>query len=173
MLESSGVCLRPWREDDLDVLTVLRNDVPLQAQLLARAQGNKPEQVRKWLQAREDQADCMLFMISAQENERTSGFIQVDDLNFLDGHANVGICLHSDARGRGLGGKAIDLLASYLAEQWRLRKLNLKVRADNSAAIRCYEKIGFDRCGLLRQHVFLEGDWHDVILMERFLMARA
>lgn len=169
MLEGANFRLRPWRDEDLPVLTTLRNDVALQAQLLARARGSRPEQVREWLLSRSGQADHMLFIIAEREDDQTQGFIQISDLDPVNGHADLGICLLGQARGRGLGGQAIVLLANYLRDQWRLNKLSLRVRADNAAALRCYEKSGFERCGLLRQHVFIEGRWHDVILMERFL----
>jgi RimJ/RimL family protein N-acetyltransferase len=169
MLDGANIRLRPWRDDDLPVLTGLRNDVALQAQLLARAQGSRPEQVREWLQCRSGQADRLLFIIADRGDDQARGFIQVSDLDLLDGHANLGICLLGQVRGCGLGGQAISLLADYLRDQWRLRKLVLRVRADNAAALRCYEKAGFERCGLLRQHVFIEGCWQDVVLMELFL----
>lgn len=169
MLKSATISLRPWQDADLPILTELRNDVALQAQLLARARGSRPEQVREWLQGRSRQDDRMLFIIADHQDDLAQGFIQLNDLDLIDRHAELGICLSAQARGRGLGGQAIALLADYLRDQWRLHKLCLRVRADNAAALRCYEKAGFVRCGLLRRHVFIEGRWQDVILMEYFL----
>lgn len=169
MLTGESVHLRVWREEDLPILTELRNDVQLQAQLLGRARGSRPEQVREWLQRRSAKVDSLLFIISEYDSEEALGFIQVSGLDAVDSHADLGICLIGDARGRGKGGEAISLLANYLREHWRLRKLNLRVRADNDVALRCYQKVGFERCGLLRQHIFIEGRWQDVVLMECFL----
>jgi RimJ/RimL family protein N-acetyltransferase len=39
------------------------------------------------------------------------------------------------------------------------------VLAHNQRAIRCYEKCGFKREGLLRQESFVDGVYHDVLLM--------
>jgi RimJ/RimL family protein N-acetyltransferase len=169
MLTGKSVHLRAWREEDLPVLTELRNDVQLQAQLLARARGSRPEQVREWLHSRSEKVDSLLFIISDCHSEEAQGFIQVSGLDTVDSHADLGICLIGKAQGRGKGGESISLLANYLREHWRLRKLNLRVRADNDVALRCYQKVGFERCGLLRQHIFIEGGWQDVALMECFL----
>ena len=168
MLEGEFVRLRSWRDDDLQLLTKLRNDVDLQAQLLARARGCRSEQVREWLHARSSHSDSMLFVIAEQKNDEALGFVQVSDLDMVDGRANLGICLVLQARGRGIGSQTISLLSDYLRDHWHLRKLSLKVRADNDSALRCYYKEGFERCGLLREHVFISGKWHDVVLMERF-----
>jgi RimJ/RimL family protein N-acetyltransferase len=169
MLEGELIRLRTWRDEDLPVLTKLRNDVELQAQLLARARGSRSEQVREWLQARSTHPDSMLFVIAEQSNDEALGFVQVSDLDMVDGRASLGICLVKQARGRGIGSQTIFLLCGYLRDQWHLRKLSLNVRADNDSALRCYDKTGFVRCGLLREHVFISGRWHDVVLMERFL----
>jgi len=170
MIEGTDVRLRPWRNEDLAMLTELRNDILVQAQLLARPRGNRPEEVLCWLQSQNEQMNRLFFIIASRENDQVVGFIQITDLDHIDGHANLGICLISQARGRGIGSQAIALVIDYLRDHWRLRKLYLRVRADNTAAIRCYEKVGFERCGLLRQHCFHEGRWLDVVLMERFLM---
>lgn len=169
MLKSAAICLRPWQDSDLPTLTELRNDVALQAQLLARARGSRPEQVREWLQGRSSQSDRMLFIIAETQDDKTLGFIQLSDLDTVDRRADLGICLTVQARGRGVGGEAITLFTDYLRDQWGLHKVGLRVRSDNTAALRCYEKVGFARCGLLKRHVFIEGYWQDVVLMEHFL----
>ena len=169
MLKNATISLRPWQEADLPILTELRNDVALQAQLLARPRGSRPQQVREWLEGRSRQDDRMLFIIADCRDDLAQGFIQLNELDLIDRRAELGICLSAQARGRGVGGHAIALLADYLRDQWNLHKLGLRVRADNAAALRCYEKVGFARCGVLRRHVFIEGCWQDVILMEYFL----
>jgi RimJ/RimL family protein N-acetyltransferase len=169
LLDGISFRLRPWQDADLSVLTELRNDIAIQAQLLARARGSRSEQVREWLQRYGGQSDRFLLIIAARETDETLGFTQVTDMNSLDGHADVGICLIKQAQGRGLCKHVLDLLGDHLCSHWHLRKLNLRVRADNIPALRCYEKAGFERCGLLRRHIFIDDHWQDVVLMERFL----
>ena len=170
MIEGHSIRLRPWLEDDLPTLSTLRNDIALQAQLLTRVRGNRLNQVREWLELRSEQADCLMFIIAGLDANNVLGFIQVSNLDYINGHADLGICMISQSRGKGFGGEAIDLFACYLRDQWHLRKINLRVRSDNVSAIRCYEKVGFQHCGQLRKHIFIDGCWHDVKLMERFLV---
>ena len=169
MLEGITLRLRPWRDEDLPVLTNLRNDIDLQAQLLTQARGSRIENVREWLKARSNESNTMFFIIAERIHDETLGFLQVCDLDLLNGHANLGICFIAQARGNGMGGQAIALLSEYLKNYWKIRKLTLKVRADNTSALRCYEKAGFKHCGLLRSHFFNSGRWYDVVLMECFL----
>jgi len=169
MIEGSSIRLRFWQEDDLPILILMRNDVALQAQLLARVRGSGVEQVRDWLHDRSLRSDNLFFIIADRETDSTLGFVQITMLDMVDRRAELGICLIREAQGRGVGSESLHLTCNHLRDVWGLRKISLKVRATNDIAIRCYHRVGFEPCGLLRQHVFIEGVWQDVMLMDLFL----
>jgi RimJ/RimL family protein N-acetyltransferase len=169
MIKGARLRLRPWADADLPALTALRNDISTQVQLLARARGNDPIQVREWLHARTSQSDRIFYVVALLDTDRCVGFLQVVEFEPVDRRAEFGICLLAETRGRGFGGEALTLAMGHLMQHWNLRKLSLRVRADNAAAQVCYKKIGFQECGRLRAHVYLDGGWQDVVLMERLL----
>lgn len=168
MLEGENLLLRPWVDKDLPALTQLRNDVELQGQLLARPRGSNQEQVKEWLQgfAQDSQS---IFLVIADKSDDVAGFIQVKHMDALNRSAEMGVGLIKGHTGKGLGSEAIGLLGQYLKDAWNLRKLILQVRADNLPAIGAYKKCGFQTCGVWREHVFIEGQWRDVAMMELFL----
>lgn len=170
-LESGLTRLRPWRDSDVPFLTGIRNDVPLQAQLLARARGSDETQVRRWLHDRTAAPGRLLLVIAHAVTDAPLGFVQVSDLDPVDRRGELGIGLAPQAQGAGHGGRALSLLLDHLRVTRGLRKMQLRVRSDNVRAIRCYERAGFERCGLMRSHVHIEGAWRDVVLMERLLEA--
>lgn len=54
------------------------------------------------------------------------------------------------------------------ADNWLdLKRLELTVFADNAAAIALYEKLGFEREGVLRSYAFRDGAYVDVLAMAR------
>jgi RimJ/RimL family protein N-acetyltransferase len=169
MIEGASIRLRAWQERDLPTLQGLRNDVALQAQLLARARGSDIAQVRDWLERRSNGTDSVLFVIADRHADEALGFIQFTGLDPIDRLADLGICLSPTAQGRGAGTQAITLALPYLREVRRTRKLSLRVRSDNERAIHCYQRLGFQQCGHLRKHTFIDGRWQDVLLMEIFL----
>lgn len=169
MIEGRAIRLRVWQEDDLPVLTLLRNDVALQAQLLARVRGSRVEQVRNWLQDHSSGSDKLIFIIADRETDATLGFIKITELDLVNRRAELGICLIREAQGRGAGSESVRLICTHLRDMWSLRKISLKVRADNDIAIRCYHRTGFETCGLLRQHIYIDGAWQDIMLMDFFL----
>lgn len=169
MIETTQLRLRAWRSDDLPALTRLRNDVALQAQLLTRVRGNSSAQVQQWLQERSTAAGSLLWILADRHSDQALGFLQLTGMDGFDRRAELGICLMPEAQGAGRGREALAAALPYLQSSWGLRKVSLKVRHDNAPAIRCYEHLGFERCGLLREDIFLEGRWLDVVLMEKVL----
>lgn len=173
MIEGAEIRLRSWKDEDLDTMTELRNDVPLQAQLLARVRGSDEAQVRQWLQDRSSNADSILFIIADRVSDAAVGFLQFTGVDPIDRRAELGICVSRHRQGKGFGTEAISIALPHLRDIWDLRKVSLRVRADNEGAIRCYRKIGFEQCGRLREHVYIEGAWHDLVLMEIFLQRKS
>lgn len=169
MIESKSIRLRAWSDKDLATLSYLRNNVEIQIQLMARVRGSSIEQVRGWLENYTDKPDRFILIIADKGTDECKGFIQITNMNFIDRHAEIGICLHEESRGQGLCGSAISLVSNYLKEQWNVQKIILKVLDDNLSALKCYEKSGFERCGLYRKHIFIKGQWCDVLIMENFI----
>jgi diamine N-acetyltransferase len=169
MIDGASIRLRAWRDQDVPVMRVLRNDVALQAQLLARARGSDDSQVRRWLEERSTGDESLLYIIADRENDAALGYLQLTGIDPIDRRAELGICLAPQAQGRHVGRDSLLLLLPHVQETRNLRKVSLRVRADNLSAIRCYQNVGFKQCGLLREHVHIDGAWQDLVLMEIFL----
>ncbi|MBE5776036.1 MAG: GNAT family N-acetyltransferase [Clostridiales bacterium] len=108
------------------------------------------------------------FAIETLEGRRyigRCGLIHVDWKNRL---AELAILIgEKNARGQGFGTDAVDVLCRFAFEEMGLHKLSVRVFAFNTAALRCYEKCGFEREGVLKKEYFREGKFHDVICMGR------
>jgi L-phenylalanine/L-methionine N-acetyltransferase len=86
---------------------------------------------------------------------------------------NVGIAVHDDWQGKGVG-SALMRAGLDLADNWlNLTRLVLEVYTDNEPAIRLYERFGFEREGTLRQDAFREGRYVDSYTMARLRPAAA
>jgi putative acetyltransferase len=79
----------------------------------------------------------------------------------------IGISVHADWQGKGLGKELMRAIVDF-ADNWlNLTRLELEVYADNEAAIRLYERFGFEVEGTLRQHAYRDGRYVDSIVMGR------
>ena len=82
--------------------------------------------------------------------------------------ANIGIMVHTAYQGKGIGKKLMDKLID-LADNWvDIKRIELDVIADNTPAIKLYEKYGFKKEGVKKHSVFKNGNYTDVIMMARY-----
>ncbi len=80
---------------------------------------------------------------------------------------SVGIFVHTDWQGRGVGTALMETLLD-LADNWlMLLRVELEVYADNERAIALYEKMGFQREGLRRMATVRRGRYIDEYSMAR------
>ncbi len=80
-------------------------------------------------------------------------------------HAEAGIGLVPEARGRGIGTAAIVQLVEFGFVRRNLRRIHLQAIASNTGAIRAYEKAGFTIEGRRREHAWVRGRYEDIVLM--------
>ena len=157
ILQGERVLLRRGRPEDTERLFQIRNE---------------PEVIRWW-------GSDEIEEISEQFIEADEGFVieadgevvgaiqyhEEDDPMYR--HAGMDIFLTASRHGQGLGTEAIRLLASYLFEERGHHRLTIDPAADNLAAIRAYERVGFRRVGIMRKYERgPDGVWHDGLLMD-------
>jgi RimJ/RimL family protein N-acetyltransferase len=83
-------------------------------------------------------------------------------------HAAIDLFLDPALHGRGLGTEAVSRVVRLLIDERGHHRLTIDPAADNAAAIRCYEKVGFSPVGVMRSYERDAGGggWHDGLLME-------
>lgn len=166
----ADVQLRIAERSDLRLLSSLLNDAGLQAQVMGPAKTRSMAEVEDWLDQKLDNPDTRFRMVD--QGGRAIGYVQLVNIDWASGVGTVGICLDGQSRGSGLGTGAMERLHEFARGELGLRKLILSVRADNAAAVRLYQKLGYVTAGKLTDHFSTGSGYVDVLLMEYWL-ARA
>ena len=91
------------------------------------------------------------------------GLVIVHHVEAEQGRAEVGFWLAREARGAGLGRRALTLLVDWLFEHPWVRRLELTTTPDNAGALALAESLGFTREGVLRQRVVERGQAVDIV----------
>ena len=167
MPEPPRVSLRPRTDADLDVLFQLAADLdtweersPEAPRPLTRAQFD----ARTARAADNDVAgDNVSFVVDL--DGAAVGAASLFNFDLFAGHAEAGINLLPNARGRGIGTATVSLLVEFGFVRRNLRRIHLQAIASNTAAIRAYEKAGFVVEGRQREHAWVRGAYEDIVLM--------
>jgi RimJ/RimL family protein N-acetyltransferase len=126
------------------------------------------EEHQRWfarMQARGDRQEFVIIHLPAGA-PRPVGTIGLSNLDGPNHRAEYGILLGEAAlRGQGLAHEASRLLLDYAFGSLDLERIYLQSFADNGAALRLYNRLGFRREGVLRQHVYRDGVAEDVVIM--------
>jgi aminoglycoside 6'-N-acetyltransferase len=83
-------------------------------------------------------------------------------------HAEIDLFVDPRLHNCGVGAEAIAQVARLLIDERGHHRITIDPALDNVAAIRCYEKVGFKRVGVMRESErdVGGGGWHDALLME-------
>lgn len=97
------------------------------------------------------------YAIVDREDDQYLGTISLKDVDLENGTAEYAITTRKLAHGKGIAYKATKLILEKAFQELRLRRVFLSVHADNTAAIKLYEKSGFKFEGEFREHFFIAG----------------
>ena len=150
---------------------VLRPVQPADAERLRELRA-EPEVARWWHPAEDG------WPLSPGEDERfyviehdgeVAGFIESWEEGEPDfRHAGIDLFLGPAWIGRGLGADAVRTLARHLFEQEGHHRITIDPEVANEAAVRCYERVGFRRVGVMRRYCrdAARTEWRDGLLMD-------
>ena len=158
VLRGKRVLLRPGRPEDADRLFQIRNE---------------PEVSRWWgsvgieEEISEEFIEAEAGFVIEAEGEVVDAIQYHEENEPMYRHAGMDIYLTTSRHGQGLGTEAIRLLARHLFEERGHHRLTIDPAADNTTAIRAYERVGFRRVGIMRKYERgPDGVWHNGLLMD-------
>lgn len=106
------------------------------------------------------------FIITENLTGNSIGSTYLRDIDTTHKKAEFGIFIGVDESvNRGYGTAACKLISKYGFENLELHKIFLRVFEWNKQAIRSYEKAGFQHEGLFHDDVFINGKFHNIIMM--------
>lgn len=81
----------------------------------------------------------------------------------------LGIVISEQFTGQGLGRKMMEQLIQWATSNGITNKISLVTREDNVLAIELYEKLGFEKEGLIKKDNLINGVYYNTLVMGLFL----
>ena len=123
----------------------------------------------EWLENLKDQNNDVYFAILISKDIDTEKHIGNCGIHRIDWKNRVGcagiVIGEKEYQGKGFGIEAMELLLRYGFNTLNLNRIELEVYDFNIRAIKSYEKLDFIEEGRKRQAVWINGRYHDQIIM--------
>jgi len=151
--------------EDTDLIIFWRNQDAVRRNFIYQELFTR-ESHEHWTRTMVETGRVVQMIICEAQGGRPVGSVYLRDIDRRHNKAEYGIFIGGDgARGKGYGTMAARLMIRYAFEEMDLHRLFLRVFADNTRAIRSYEKAGFKREAYLRDDVRIDGCYWDIVLM--------
>ena len=162
------IVLRPYLENDFDILFKIRNDFEIQYMLMTNPKPNTKSKTLQWIENKAAANDSVFFIISNEVNE-TIGYIQAVKINQINKNCNIGIALEKKWWGKGIAGEALLNMEYYLKNTYNLKKVVVEILFENINSIKSFTKANYKQVGVLQKHFYAKNKFHDVCILEKFI----
>jgi len=167
MISKDTLVLRPAVAGDADAICRIYNQGIEDRQATLETTLRTPDERRVWLEGRGSRHPVLV----AERGGAVVGWASLNAFNPRACYDHVGdfsLYVERGARGGGIGRRLLEALIGE-ARTLGYHKLVLAAFPHNEAGGALYARCGFRTVGIYREQGMLDGNWVDVILMERLL----
>ena len=159
-LKGEKVLLRAIELADAGILRQMINDEQIENAVMGYSFPVAEHQQIKWIENLAGEKGVFRAMIDVDGT--AVGTVVLSDIDMKNGTAEIHIKLAGEAeRGKGYGTDAVRTVLSYAYDELRLNCISCRIKEDNIASQRLFEKCGFVREGCLRARVYRNGRYFD------------
>lgn len=157
--------LRTLEKDDLELLHKLSNDPNVMDYWFEEPYVSM-EKLKEAYDKNQENTQNREFILMCQDEKL--GFVGLFDISQRHRNAEFGIMIDTAHQGNGYASTATQLAIDYAFSKLNLHKLFLYVDTMNEKAIHIYKKVGFQTEGTMHEHFFVNGEYHDAVMMSIF-----
>ena len=159
-LQGETVSLRTVEEEDLDMLKEAVND-PRVWRPIGHTTPANAVQEQKFFE--EFVCDDSTVNLLVTVEETPVGLVELGQFRHEPGCCELGYWIAPEHQQQGYATDAVSRLVTYGFDQRALHRIEAKVFGFNSASQHLLEDLGFTLDGRLRDRVFVDGEYHDLL----------
>jgi RimJ/RimL family protein N-acetyltransferase len=144
-----------WMNDSEMTHYLFMGDRPAHLELL----------IEQWEREIKDPGE-IVFAIIEKEKDEMIGWGGLYSINWISRSAEYRVFIgNKSCRNKGIGTEVAKVIIKYGFEKLNLNKVLLGVNTSHKGAVRSYEKAGFVKEGILRQEIYRNSKYYDVVRM--------
>ena len=125
------------------------------------------EDLKQYIRSKKENPNCLFFGVFLKENDKHIGNVKLEPIDYKEKTSYFGMLIgEKEQWGKGLGTEATRLAVDYAFNVLHLKEIMLGVIAENKAAIRVYEKTGFQIKRVNKKKIKHGSKLYDQIIME-------
>ncbi|MGM0889314.1 MAG: GNAT family N-acetyltransferase [Bacillota bacterium] len=160
----NNIILRAIEIEDMQLLKDMINDPQIEKMVVGWSFPVSASQQLNWINSLGNDKSNIRFIIEL-DSLGPVGLASLSNIDFKNDTATINIKLKNDdgLKQKGLGYKVITLMIDYAFNQLNLNCLIASILKYNAASQKLFEKCGFSLEGTLRNRVFKNGAYQDLL----------
>lgn len=159
--------LVPLDLDHVDAILEWANDSAVTGNSQFFREPSDRKRIARFILEHETAEDCAYFASFVRDDVVDADIGYVGNafllhINRLHRHAQAGITIKQAAWNRGYAKELMRALISFAFEDLELNKVYVQIFTTNDKGHHMWTKLGFEVEGVLRQHYFVNGEYHDM-----------
>ncbi len=164
MLIGSNVYLRILEKTDIQTTQRWIND-PLISDIMGYLPVMSYENQINWYDNFKDDNTRFIFAICKLSNNEHIGNVGLGKINYISRHCMFNIFIADNSyKSKGIGTEATKLILEFAFNRLNMNKVYLQTSERFIEANKMYQKIGFKKEGVLREHYYSNGNYEDKVI---------
>lgn len=164
-LAYEDLLLRSITVEDTDDILRWRNAENVKKYFIKQQEISREDHLN-WMKNKVETGRVIQFMMLSKTAGCPIGTVYLQDIDRVNRKAEYGIFIGEHSfTGKGYGSMAAKCMIHYAFTELNLHRLYLRVYEDNDRAISSYEKAGFKKEALLKDDVWVRGEYRNIVLM--------
>lgn len=167
--EKNVIMLKLLNESDVgEGYMTWMSDPEVTKYLESRWQSHTLDSLRSFVRTVNDGSTNFLFGIFDVKEKRHIGNIKIGPIHPIHRYGDIGLIIgEKDYWGRGIATMAISLIVEYAFAELNLHKVTASMYEPNQGSYRAFLKNGFNEIGRRKSHCFSQGEYVDLIILEK------
>lgn len=165
ILKGKIVTLRPIEKEDLDFVRDLINDPEMEQTIVGWAWPISRKDEEQWYAAFRNSESSIRYIIET-ESDGVVGLTGLANIDWKNGTAKgAGIRVKKDIQTKGIATDAYMTMFKFAFDELRLNRVSTSAFEENVASLKFQEKCGCKREGIVREAVFKNGTFKNLVMM--------
>jgi len=168
-MNENKILIRQFNDEDFEDLYRLRNDFETQYLLNTHPRPNTRQNFFSWIEKKTCSENGLFFVISNEE-EKTIGYIQATNMDFINRFCYAGIAILPEWRMKGVFKIVMNLFETYIIKTYNIKKIIVEIRSDNNVSLNAFKSQGFNIVGEYNSHYYFSGKFYSVTILEKHII---